>query len=63
MNNIKVVELFLTKYKADPNFRDKHKRTALHHAINSSNSEADASFEMEHLLILNGANTGAIDFL
>ncbi|CAD8079248.1 unnamed protein product [Paramecium primaurelia] len=62
-NNIKVVELFLTKFKADPNFKDKYKRTALHHAINSSNSQADASFEMEYLLIMNGADTSAIDFL
>ncbi|CAD8087427.1 unnamed protein product [Paramecium primaurelia] len=62
-NNIKIVELFLTKYKADPNFRDKYNRTALHHAINTSNSQADASFEMEHLLIMNGANTSLKDFL
>ncbi|CAK85722.1 unnamed protein product (macronuclear) [Paramecium tetraurelia] len=62
-NNIKVVELFLTQYKADPNFRDKHNRTALHHAINTSNSQADASFEMEHLLIMNGANTSLKDYL
>ncbi|CAK63631.1 unnamed protein product (macronuclear) [Paramecium tetraurelia] len=59
--NVKVVGIFLTKFKADPNFPDKSKRTALHHAINSSNSEADASFEMEHLLIKNGANTNALD--
>ena len=51
----------MTKFKANPSFPDKFKRTALHHAINSSNSLADASFEMEHLLIKNGANTNAID--
>ncbi|CAK74015.1 unnamed protein product (macronuclear) [Paramecium tetraurelia] len=60
-NNVKVVGILLTKFKADPNFPDKQKRTALHHAINSSNSQADASFEMEHLLIKNGANTSALD--
>ncbi|CAD8092465.1 unnamed protein product [Paramecium sonneborni] len=63
MNNVKVVEFFLSQFRADPNFRDKHKRTALHHAINSSNSQADASFEMEHLLIMNNANTNVIDYL
>ncbi|CAD8085273.1 unnamed protein product [Paramecium sonneborni] len=60
-NNVKVVGILLTKFKADPGFPDKSKRTALHHAINSSNSQADASFEMEHILIKNGAKTNALD--
>lgn len=45
--NLKVVEKFLRDYGADPNFVDNDKRNSLHHAINKSNAQADASFEME----------------
>ena len=46
---------------ADPNFTDKNKRTALHHAVNCSNSSADASFEMEQALIKHGARADLVD--
>lgn len=49
------------KAGADPNFRDHVQRTALHHAVNYSKSSADASFEMEALLIRHGANVNAVD--
>ena len=36
---------------ANPNYQDKDKRASLHYAVNFSNSGADASFEMENLLL------------
>jgi len=49
------------KAGADPNFRDNMQRTALHHAINVGSTSADASFEMEELLIKYGADINALD--
>lgn len=49
------------KAGADPNFVDHMKRTPLHHAVNVASTSADASFEMEDLLLRSGANINAID--
>jgi len=46
---------------ANPNFKDHMGRTALHHAINSSSSSADASFEMESLLLKHKADPNIRD--
>ena len=51
----------LLELGADPNFRDYVQRTSLHHAVNGSNSNADASFEMESLLLRFGADVNALD--
>jgi len=52
----------LLKLGADANFADKKERTALHHALNSANSRADASFKPESLLLKYKANINAIDY-
>ena len=54
------VEDFL-KLHANPNFKDKKDRNSLHHAVNTSSSSADASFEMENLLIRHSADINAKD--
>lgn len=51
----------LLEMGADPNFQDKKLRTSLHHAVNMSNSQADASFEMEELLTNSGAKANISD--
>lgn len=36
---------------SDPNYQDTSKRTALHHALNVTNTDANASFEIEKALL------------
>jgi len=51
----------LIELGADLNRPDKRYMTALHHAVYRADKGADASFEMETLLIRNGANVNAVD--
>lgn len=46
---------------ASPNFEDDKRRNALHYAVNFANFDADASFEMESLLLKHGASINSID--
>lgn len=46
---------------ASPNFEDSNKRNALHYAVNFANFDADASFEMEALLLKHGASINSVD--
>jgi ankyrin repeat protein len=48
-------------YKADPNLKDNNNRNSLHWAINCSPSTADASFEIEDILIVNNVDYNAVD--
>ena len=47
--------------KADPNYLDSDKRSALHWAINNSSTSSDASYELEELLLKHGCNVNQID--
>ena len=58
--NIAIVRKLL-EAGADPNFRDIKKRTSLHIAMNVSEATADASFDMESLLLLYKADINALD--
>lgn len=58
--NVKNVELLL-RLGANPNFPDNKGRTALHHAVNVANADADASFEMESLLLQFKADINILD--
>ena len=60
-NNDLVTTRILLDSGADPNLTDNKKRTSLHIAFNASNSSADASFDMESLLLRKGANINAMD--
>eukprot|EP01015_Nassula_variabilis_P014894 TRINITY_DN2238_c0_g1_i11.p1 TRINITY_DN2238_c0_g1~~TRINITY_DN2238_c0_g1_i11.p1 ORF type:complete len:265 (-),score=59.32 TRINITY_DN2238_c0_g1_i11:52-846(-) len=51
----------LLELGANPNLIDVDKRNALHHAVNVANSNADASFELESLLLRYGADVNTID--
>lgn len=51
----------LCKAGADPNFMDKHQRTSLHIAFNVADCSADASFELESLLLYHGADINKTD--
>ncbi len=46
---------------ANPNLVDKNSRNAPHHAVNVANSNADASFELESLLLRFGGDVNALD--
>ncbi|CAD8139697.1 unnamed protein product [Paramecium pentaurelia] len=52
---LSTVKIFLSEFKVDPNFQDQKGRTSLHYAINFSNPNANASFQMEQQLIKFGA--------
>ena len=58
--NVENVETIL-KLGADPNQQDHNGRISLHIAVNNAETSADASFDMEALLIRQGANVNAID--
>ena len=51
----------LIEHGVDPNFCDGKKRTALHHAFNSADVSADASFDLEALLLEAGADINKTD--
>lgn len=57
-NNLEFVEFLLSK-GACPNFADNYGRTALHHAVNIADKGANASFDLENLLIKHQANINA----
>jgi ankyrin repeat protein len=59
-NNLPNVKTLLA-LGADPNFIDADARTCLHHAVNVSQSTADASFELEQMLIRGGARANVRD--
>lgn len=48
--NLNFVEEFL-QAGADPNFTDDKERNTLHHAVNNAEVTADASFELEAILV------------
>lgn len=56
---------FLFIYNKNTNifYRDPNKRTALHHAINCSTADANASFESERFLLKFGASVSERDSL
>lgn len=58
--DLKIVRMLLEN-KADPNFKDNKNRTSLHIAFNLSESTANASFDMESLLLLYKADINAVD--
>ena len=60
MKNIQLVRKLLEN-GADPNFTDKENRTALHIAFNQAEPTANASFDMEALLLLYKADINAKD--
>jgi len=49
------------KAGANPNIKGHRDRTALHYALNVSASGADASFEIEYLLLKHGARINEVD--
>ena len=51
----------LLELGSNPNLVDKDYRSPLHHAVNVANSNADASFELESLLLRYGADVNTID--
>ncbi|CAD8053289.1 unnamed protein product [Paramecium sonneborni] len=53
--DLQVVKIYLSEFKVDPNYQDQKGRTSLHFAINFSNPNANASFQMEQQLIKFGA--------
>ena len=60
LKNIQLVRKLLEN-GADPNFADKENRTALHIAFNQAGPTANASFDMEALLLLYKADINAKD--
>ncbi|CAD8137177.1 unnamed protein product [Paramecium octaurelia] len=60
-SNIKYVKSLVQKFKLDPNYQDMNGRTALHYATNFSNPNANASFQMEQILIKSGAKCNIRD--
>ncbi|KAL4491479.1 hypothetical protein ABPG72_008135 [Tetrahymena utriculariae] len=61
-NNLEFVEYLLSS-GASTNFADNYGRTPLHHAINEADKGANASFDLENLLIKNKADINATDSL
>lgn len=61
-NNLEFIEFLLSK-GACPNFTDNYKRTSLHHAVNIADKGANASFDLENILIKQGADFNAQDSL
>lgn len=51
----------LLQLNADPNYKDPFGRTALHHSLNGSSADANASFEIERLLLKFGAKINERD--
>ncbi|CAD8047889.1 unnamed protein product [Paramecium primaurelia] len=60
-SDIRAVKSLLQRFKLDPNYQDKYGRTALHYATNFSNPNANASFQMEQILIKSGAKCNILD--
>ncbi len=58
--SLALVEL-LIKNHANPNLTDENKRNCIHWAINLSNADADASNEIENVLLSSGGNINALD--
>ena len=58
--NLEAVERLL-ELGASPNYKDLELRTSLHHAVNMSTADANATFEMEELLINYKASMNEID--
>ena len=58
--SLSLVEILLAN-RANPNLLDENKRNCIHWAINLSNSDADASNEIENCLLSSGGDLNAID--
>lgn len=60
--HLKNTTRLLEQYKADPNYQHPLSlRCGLHFSVNSSDSSINASFELESILISNGANINIKD--
>ena len=59
--NLKIVELMLESKQADINFCDKDGRNVLHWAVNNNQDNADATNELENLLLSNGVDMNKTD--
>jgi ankyrin repeat protein/predicted DNA-binding WGR domain protein len=58
--HLTTIEL-LIRHKANPNLFDANRRNSIHWAINLSNVDADASNEIENVLLSSGGDLNAVD--
>ena len=58
--HLPIIELLLS-HKADPNLKDENDRNCIHWSINLSNTDADASNEIENVLLSSGGDLNAVD--